>query len=116
MSFLDQAISAHSSWKIRLLTAVNGGEVPDKSKCCVDTQCDLGKWIYTEGRQKHGQLPEYNTLLNSHKQFHKLVGNVVDLVNQKKQADAKKMILEGEFHDTSIQVVKHIMDLKKHVH
>lgn len=116
MSFLDQAIGAHSQWKIKLLTAVNGGEVPDQAKCCVDNQCDLGKWIYNEGQKAHGARPEFIALRETHKKFHGTVGEVIDLVSQKKVADAKKNILEGAFYQRSKDVVKAISDLKTHVH
>jgi methyl-accepting chemotaxis protein len=116
MNFLDQAINAHSQWKVKLLTAVNGGEVPDKAKCCVDNQCDLGKWIYGEGLKAHGTKPEFAVLRETHKKFHSSVGEVVELVSQKKVADAKKNILEGQFNLRSKEVVKALMDLKSHVH
>lgn len=115
MSFLDQAINAHSQWKVKLLTAVNGGELPDKAQCGVDNQCDLGKWIYGEGRLKHSALGEFAVLRDAHKHFHQAVGSVVDLVAQKKVADAAKNIHEGEFSVKSREVVMAIMKLKKHI-
>ncbi len=116
MTFLDNAITSHSTWKIRLLTAVNGGEVPDKSTCCVDNTCDLGKWIYSEGQKTYGQSPEFSSLKTTHKKFHQTVGAVIDLVQKKNIPEAKKNILEGEFYSCSHDVVKSIMNLKKLVH
>jgi hypothetical protein len=49
--FLDTAIMAHNQWKSRLHSAIDGGEIPDVQKVDADNQCDLGKWIYGNGRK-----------------------------------------------------------------
>ncbi len=116
MSFLDDAIGVHTNWKLKLLTAVNGGEVPDRNKVCVDNQCDLGKWIYGDGQKSLGQSPDLAKLKEEHKRFHQTVGSIIDLVQQKKVVEAKKNILEGEFHARSLGVVSCIQALKKHAH
>ena len=116
MSFLDDAIGAHTNWKVRLLAAVNGGDVPDRAKVCMDNQCDLGNWIYGEGQKTLGQLPALAKLKEEHKHFHQCVGSVVDLVREKKINEAKKNILEGEFSARSLAIVTTIMQLKKFAH
>ncbi|MFM2418145.1 MAG: hypothetical protein RL385_2868 [Pseudomonadota bacterium] len=113
VSFLDSAIEAHTKWKIRLLTAINGGEVPDKATTCVDNRCDLGKWIYGEGARTHGQHPDFVALREAHKQFHACIGTVLDLLAAGNKVAAKELIMTGEYGKRSQEVVRVIVALKR---
>jgi hypothetical protein len=112
--FLDSAITAHVQWKIKLLTAINGGEVPVKATACVDNSCPLGKWIYGDG-QKYKNDPEFKELVENHKKFHVRVGKIIDLVVAKKITEAKAEINGGEFHKLSSATVSGITKLKSKV-
>lgn len=73
----EKAKQAHFDWKRKLsdyLKAPNGSlKAADVS---VDNKCDLGKWIYGEGAA-FKELPEYQQLVDLHKQFHKAAAEVV---------------------------------------
>jgi hypothetical protein len=112
-SFLDMAIESHTKWKIRLLTAINGGEVPDKATTCVDNHCGLGKWLYGDGARDHGRHPDFLALCEAHKQFHACIGQALDLLAAGKKAAAKDFILTGEYSKRSQEVVRVIGALKR---
>lgn len=112
-SFLDSAIEAHTKWKIRLLTAVNGGEVPDRAVVSQDNQCDLGKWIYGAGAKEYGALAEFATLREEHRRFHASLGGVLDLLRAGKKEAAKEAISTGEYARASQSVVRAIGALKR---
>jgi hypothetical protein len=74
---IDEAISAHAKWKMKLASYLSK---PDQSlKASVvgaDNQCDLGKWLHGEGL-KHSRLPEYSKLVSDHAEFHKLAAEII---------------------------------------
>jgi hypothetical protein len=113
--FLDVAIEAHTKWKIRLLTAVNGGEVPDRATVSVDHRCDLGRWIYGEGGATYAPIPEFGVLRDAHKRFHTSLGGVLDLLASGKKDAAKDNIMTGEYARASQEVVRAIGSLKRKV-
>lgn len=109
--FLDRAVQAHVQWKIKLITAINGGEIPNRQTACVDNCCELGKWIYADG-QALSEHTEFKELQANHKKFHTSVGKVLDLVVAKKIAEAKIEISSGDFAKCSSETVRSITQLK----
>ena len=109
----DHAISAHSSWKLKLRTYL---AKPDHSLKAADIaqdgNCELGKWIVGEGRA-FASLPEFNTLRSEHARFHKAAADVV------RHADSGQNVTEeialgskSEFSSASSAVVSAIMAIK----
>jgi methyl-accepting chemotaxis protein len=109
----DEAINAHSAWKIKLAMYIRR---PDGSikvgDVCVDNKCALGRWIYGEGA-KWSHLPQYETLKEEHARFHRSAGEVV------KKADKGENMVEevalgstSEFASASSAVVKAILEMK----
>ena len=109
--FLNKAITAHSAWKGRLRTAVDGGEVPDPATVRVDNLCDLGKWIHGEGKELEAR-PEFQDLRVKHARFHAAAAAVINLVVAKKTAEAAQSLDTGEFAHASREVVAAITKLK----
>ena len=112
MDFND-AIKAHSSWKMKLSAYIRK---PDGSLKVVDVEpdnkCELGKWIYGEGA-KHSTMLEYGTLKTEHAKFHKCAAAVV------KKADSGQNVSEevalggsSDFSQASSAVVSAIMKMK----
>jgi methyl-accepting chemotaxis protein len=113
MSFLDKSIEAHVQWKIRLLTAVNGGDVPDRTTAASDSRCELGAWIAGDGKRQYGHDQLFIALQTAHTRFHEEAGRVVELTNAGKRADAKRSILEGDYLARSTEVVRAISAMKR---
>lgn len=110
----DEAIQAHSSWKMKLATYLKKPDGSIKAiEIQVDNKCQLGQWIHGEGA-KHSSLPEYQTLKTEHAKFHKAAAEVV------KKADAGQSITEeialgakSDFASASNSVVSAIMMMKR---
>jgi uncharacterized phage infection (PIP) family protein YhgE len=77
--FLDEAVKMHQDWKRRLSQVLDGGAVPQKASVCVDDRCELGKWIYSDGRRFEDHR-EYADLKANHKRFHASIGRILDCV------------------------------------
>lgn len=110
----DEAIKAHSAWKMKLSAYL---KKPDGSlhaaDVATDAKCALGQWIYGEGA-KHKALPEYATLKTEHAKFHKAAGAVIT------KADAGGSVTEdmalgskSEFATASGSVVASIMAIRR---
>ena len=110
----DEAIAAHSSWKMKLSRYLRN---PDGSLKASDIQpdnnCELGKWIYSEGK-KHSSVPEFSTLKTEHAHFHKAAAEIVTKADSGQNV-TEEVALGGtsEFATRSSNVVRAIMTLKK---
>lgn len=78
---MKDAIDAHLAWYKKLERAI-----ADKSAAgyeirnvAADNNCALGSWIYKEAK-KFAALQEYETLRQSHADFHMLAGEILILV------------------------------------
>lgn len=110
----EEAIAAHTKWKIRLRSLLDGGgEKLDGAKVSKDNECDLGKWIYGEGAT-YKSLTAYAKLQAAHAQFHKCAGQIVSHANGGKKADAEALLKpDGEFAKRSSETVTAIMQMRK---
>ncbi len=110
----DEAIKAHSAWKMKLSSYLNNPDGSLKAaEICLDNKCALGQWIYGEGA-KFASHPEFTTLKSEHTRFHKAASEVV------KKADSGQNVSEeiaiggkSEFASASSSVVAAIMAIKR---
>lgn len=112
----DEAITAHSQWKIRLQSVVSGTskENLDPAVVGVDDRCALGQWIHGEAKA-HAALREYAELVSEHAAFHKAAAEVLRLAQSGMAATAAQSILEGSFHHASIRTINAIRHLRRKV-
>jgi hypothetical protein len=112
----EEAITAHSQWKIRLQGVVAGTskEVLDPKIVGVDDKCALGQWIHGEARQ-FSTHKEYAELLAEHARFHRCAADVLRAVAAGHTDQAKTMVDGGEFHDVSLRTINAIRHLRKKV-
>lgn len=110
----DEAIVAHSAWKQKLaLYLTKPDKSIDSANLALDNQCDLGKWIYSEG----GKLlanQSFQELKKEHANFHKAAAEVV------KRADAGQTVTEeialgtkSDYAACSSKVVSALMRMKR---
>ncbi|MEW6164627.1 MAG: CZB domain-containing protein [Pseudomonadota bacterium] len=109
----DDAIAAHIKWKVRLSQFIDGTSTEQlkSDTICKDNLCDLGKWIYGDGK-KYQTLPHYKDLVGKHANFHRCAAEVVKKVETGDRAGAKAS-LGGTFAAASKETVTAIMELKK---
>ncbi|HIK36381.1 MAG: CZB domain-containing protein [Geminocystis sp.] len=80
----------HFMWCIKLNQYVNGNtETPPAPS---HTQCELGKWIYSEGQSKYGTMPEFVSLEREHQQLHKVAQEIIFLRSGGNIPEAKKLL------------------------
>lgn len=112
---LNDAVLAHTKWKIRLKSFISGKgeEVLKPDQVAKDNLCELGKWIHGEGARL-ADHDEYQRLKQVHASFHQCAGRIVAMACNGKPADAEKMLApDGEFTKLSMSVVNAINACKK---
>jgi hypothetical protein len=117
MSYYDainNAIGAHSEWKLRLRQAIDTGRSEwTVDRVSPDNLCAFGKWLYS--------LPEADRLGESwktvrvlHADFHKEAGKVLDLALRGAKDDARKLMAFGSpYAKVSAKLIWEMMEWKK---
>lgn len=110
---IDNAIAAHENWNLRLLAYVRGisNEVWDPAEVCSDKNCELGKWIYSQGYQYFSGEPAFASLVRYHSQFHFHASNIVTL-HQLGEIERAERELRGRYADLSWRVVNALREIK----
>lgn len=110
------AINAHVRWKIRLEKYLHGTseEKLDHKVVCRDDQCILGKWIHGPAEKFFQNDESLGTLRDDHAQFHKLAGQIVELVHANNKTTAESL-LNNEYSEASRIVIRDLTELSKHL-
>lgn len=93
------AIEAHVRWKIRLEAYINGTseEHLNPHMVCRDDQCVLGKWIHGGGGAKYGSHPMFTVLKQTHMNFHRAAGEIIQTVDAGERDKARHMLNSGDY-------------------
>lgn len=111
---LDLAGQAHAQWKVKLRMAISKQETLDAASIGADNCCPLGKWLHGDARGLYGKLPAYRDCVDRHAAFHREAGAVATAINQKRFAQADKMLDAGTpYAAASSAVGSAILGLKK---
>ncbi|MDD2811601.1 methyl-accepting chemotaxis protein [Rhodoferax sp.] len=110
----DKVISAHAQWKTKFRAAITQQEQLKAETIARDDLCELGKWIYSEGKSVLGQSTEFAKLVSEHKQFHHCAGDVAHIINQRQYAAATDKIgPRSAFTQASNQVISTLGRMKR---
>jgi len=109
---LELAKSQHLRWKARLRGFLDGKETLTEQQVTSHRDCDLGKWLYSEGISRYGHLPEMQELERIHAELHDTVRRVVQLhrSGQKDSANREFMKIEP-ISQRIIQLLTHLENL-----
>lgn len=111
----DDAIKAHTYWKVMLKWLINGQRPLDADTVAMDSVCELGKWIAEEG-QAYAGLAGFDAFVRQHTAFHEAAGAVARLVESGHRAQADAMMAPaGEFALASEKTIAAIRELKLQV-
>ena len=81
---------AHRSWRLKLRGFLDGRENLDPKKLASHRDCELGKWIYSEGQAKYSHLHDLDALEKKHQAMHSMVRQVVELKHAGKVKEAEQ--------------------------
>lgn len=111
----DEAITAHVTWKIRLLGYVGGlptAEKLDSLEVARDDACALGKWLHGEG-QRFAALPKFSKVVDEHARFHRCAAEVIQACDRGDRKGAEALVAwNSQYAATSNELVGLIGDLR----
>jgi methyl-accepting chemotaxis protein len=84
---VDAIIDGHRQWKVKLRDAIETGDTVDVATLSRDDCCGLGKWIYADG-QRLRERSSFTALVNNHARFHRVAGQVGQLINERRYEQA----------------------------
>lgn len=90
---IEKAKVAHNMWKLKLLKFVEGEMDMDPSELVDHTQCYLGKWYYSTGKEHCGHLESFKAIEPPHIELHKLAREIYELKNAGKEEEAKRKLV-----------------------
>jgi methyl-accepting chemotaxis protein len=98
MKKIDFAVARvmHVAWKSGLRSFLDGKETLTEDQAVSHKDCDLGKWLYSEGMAKFGNLPEMKELEKIHVELHSVVKGVVQLKNSGNASAAEQELAKIE--------------------
>lgn len=112
----DEAIQAHSDWKLRIYAAALNGnqEGLDPDGIAKETLCHLGKWLFGEGRSFFSSRNEYDDLVRLHADFHHHAALLVIMINrgQGREALAALENRNSGYSQASLKVTQKLIELK----
>ena len=111
---LGNAIAAHNEWKAMFRLAIARLEILDAAIISADNCCELGQWLYGEGKALFGKLPSHTHCVSTHKIFHREAGTIADAINAKKFVAAGGMLsAQAAFSSASEALAEAVRQLKK---
>jgi hypothetical protein len=74
----EEMKQVHFQWIGRLRSLVQGAPVEtlDPETAASDSACELGRWIYDDGK-RYANFPEYAALREDHAKFHRCAAEVI---------------------------------------
>ena len=103
----------HLTWKLRLREFMDGKKVLNDNELVSHKDCDLGKWLYSDGLAKYGNIAGMKQLESEHASMHAQVKRIVHLMRAGDKAHA-----EEEFQKIGPQsehIVQLLTDVEKKV-
>lgn len=105
---IGKAISAHGQWKRKLKLAIDTGEcesTPERVK--QDCNCAFGQWLHNRIDPNAKASPFYRDALNTHAEFHREAGSILELaLNGEKDAANERMALGSTFSSVSARLTR----------
>src|SRR5450830_912707 len=110
---VDAIIDAHRQWKVKLRQAIEDRSQVDTATLSRDDCCALGKWIYGDG-QRLAERPTFSALVGRHAHFHRVAGQVGELINQRRMREAEDALAPGTaFAQATSEVVSTLSSAKR---
>lgn len=98
---LAMAKSAHSAWRVRIRSFLDGRAALDLSQATSHEDCDLGVWCATSGQQ-FANMPAYRELQKPHEQIHRLIQEIIKAKEQGREQEAERMYEDVELYSEQI--------------
>jgi len=80
----------HVAWRARLNDFFEGKGDMSEKEATSHKACDVGKWLYSVGMKKYGEMPEMQELERIHVELHSTVKKIIMLKQSGKILDQEE--------------------------
>jgi len=109
---IGQVIFAHVNWRKRFYQFLEGHEQLDADVVEADDQCEFGQWLRGAGGA-YQDRPEYRTVLEKHREFHRVAAQAVRLAGTLPPGQALCLVsLNSAFTHASTECVAALCSLR----
>ena len=105
------AKSAHLAWKARLRSFLDGDASLTQEEVVSHHDCVLGKWYYSEGLKRYGDISEMQQIEQPHKTMHQLIGEIVKLKENGKIDESEQLF--AEIDPLSQQIIQKLSEVER---
>ena len=112
---IDAIIDGHRMWKVKLRDAIETRTTVDTATLSRDDCCALGKWVYGEGNKRFGSQLSFTMLIERHKNFHRVAGQVGNLINGKQYLEAEQAVAPGTPFAMATREVVQVLSAAKRI-
>jgi len=88
--------TAHMVWVTRLQSVLRGELQLKPEDITIHTECDFGKWFFSESGKRLSSIPVYSDVQKYHEQVHILAREVVRVYNENQLNAAQKIMADFE--------------------
>lgn len=112
---IEDAVHAHSLWKIRLRKAARDGETNlPVEMICLDDQCKFGKWL-GQLSDEMNDSPRVAEVRQLHLRFHLRAGDVARMIQNGAFASAQQALDDGPFMEATAELTRALSQWKRMV-
>lgn len=79
---LSSAKASHLNWKTKIRSYLDGKSTLREDQAVSHKHCEFGKWYYSDGLKKFGDIKALKDLETPHEQLHALIREVIQLKQQ----------------------------------
>jgi methyl-accepting chemotaxis protein len=80
----------HVAWSVKLNDFFEGKNSMSEEEATSHKACDVGKWLYSVGIEKYGEMPEVQELEKIHVELHSTVKKIITLKQSGKFLDQEE--------------------------
>lgn len=91
---IEFAKTDHMVWGMKVHQMIWGNVELNPADVENHAICRLGKWYFSEGKEKYGHVPEFTTLGVAHEKFHKVCAATITAYNNKHMQDVERYLAE----------------------
>jgi len=110
---IKQEINQHIEWIERIASLLGTEEVTQEKidELTQHDKCELGRWLSAEDSIAYQGFAEFQALIDSHAEFHRLAGELLAVLERGEEAEAIEA--EARFLEMSQKVIGHLQALEK---
>ena len=110
---IEFAKTDHIIWGVKIQQLIWGNIELKASDVENHAICRLGKWYFSEGMDKYGQMPEFKALGTAHEKFHKLCAATINAHYEHRMQDVERNLPEIE--RLSAEVLGYLDQIKSRI-